>query len=93
MAQKVSKGDLVKLNFDPVNGSEDSHKGQVIDVEKDPEGYGNTLFVEITDMQQNSTIHYFEGEADGDNWKTVSRVSTGRHPVKIGRNAEITVVG
>lgn len=90
---EVNAGDLVTMSFDTVNGMEDSHKGQVTEVDTDPDGLGCEFFLEITDKPNNNTvIHYHEGKHNGEEWSTVSRFSEFSGPTKIGKNVELEVV-
>lgn len=94
MTTEIEKGDFVHLTFDKENGLDNEHKGEVLEVDDDdPDGYGVELFAKITDGDSNTEIHYYEGEADGEEFATVTRHSPFSGDCRIGTNADVEVFG
>lgn len=87
-------GALVKLSFDIVNGLDNDHKGQILDVDENPDGPGTSLFLEISDKPgSNKKLHYYEGVNDGEKFAVLHRYSDFSGSTQIGENVEIEVVG
>lgn len=86
------ENDLVKVEFDPVNGTEDSHNGEVLDVDTDPDAPGCEVRFTLTDGDRNTVVEVAEGHVDGDYFCNVHRISDFRKPVEIGENAEWEIV-
>ena len=92
MTSDIETGDFVHLTFDKDNGMDNEHKGEVLEVDEDPDD-PNTFFARITDGDNNSEIHYYEGEMDGEEHSAVIRHSEWSGDCRIGTNVDVEVFG
>lgn len=92
MSTKLQKGDFVHFTFDKENGLSNEHKGEVLEIDEDPHG-PNTFFARISDGDNNTEIHYYEGEMDGEEYSAISRHSEFSGDTTLGTNVDYEVFG
>ena len=79
----------VEVSYEKDNGRVDSLRGQVIEVDTDPDANINDRLIKIDEGEPNQHVLYCEGTIDGESYTSVERYSEFSGTFHLGNKASI----